>query len=242
MEKTRVSISMLTGQKIKHYRKEKKMTIEDLSAAINKSISTVSKYESGVIALDIETLLDIAIALDVDICRLVDYPTKPPVTTLPGNPFGTTTLYLYQYDGRIKKIVRSLIHLISDELNDKINAIFYLNVPSFDEYNKCQYYYKGTVYSYDTVIHFTLSNPYNPSGRVAITTVNPYWLNHLDSKTIPFWGVLLGLSFNPFGPFASKVLLSKTPKPEDEELKIQLQFSKEDFRKIKHYNLLILNL
>ena len=241
MDNAKVSISILTGQKIKHYRKDKKMTIENLAALINKSVSTVSKYESGTISIDIETLLDIAIALDVEIGRLVDYPTKLPVTTLPGNPFGTTTLYLYQYDGRIKKIVRSLIHLVSDEPNDKICANFYLNVPCFEEYNKCQYYYKGPVYNYDTVIHFILSNPYNPSGRVAITTVNPYWLNHLGSTTIPFWGVLLGLSFNPFGPFATKILLSKSPRLEDEELKMQLQFSKEDLRKIKLYNLLVLS-
>jgi transcriptional regulator with XRE-family HTH domain len=242
MEKAKVSISTLIGEKIKHYRKEKKMTIENLAAAINKSVSTVSKYESGAISIDVETLFDIAIALDVDIGRLVDFPTKSSVTTLPGNPFGTTTLYLYQYDGRIRRIVRSLIQLYPDEQNDKICANFYLNVPSFEEYNKCQYFYKGPVYNYDTVIHFILSNPYNPSGRVAITTVNPYWLSHLDSPSLPFWGVLLGLSFNPFGPFASKVLLSKTPKPEDEYLKTQLQLTKEDLRKIKLYNLLILNL
>lgn len=234
-----ISISIRIGQKIRKYRKEKKMTIEDISVAINKSVSTVSKYESGAISIDIETLFDIAAALNVDISRLIDCPAKPLVTTFPGNPFGTTCLYLYQYDGRVKKIVRSLIHLFYDELNDKINAIFYLNVPSFDEFNNCQYYYKGLVYNYDTVIHFILSNPYNPSGRVAITTVNPYWLSHLDSMAKPFGGVLLGLSFSPFGPFATKVLLSKTPRVEDEEFKSLLQLSKEDFKKIKFYNFLI---
>lgn len=219
------------------------MTIENLSSIINKSISTVSKYESGIISIDIETLLDIAKALDVDICRLVDYPTKlPVVSVLPGNPYGTSILYLYQYDGRVKRIVRSLLQFVPDEMKDGINATLYLNIPSFEEYNQCKYIYKGPVYCYDSVIHFILSNPFNSSGRVAISTINPYWLDHLNSPTRPFWGVLIGISLHPFGPFASKVLLSKTPREENEELKAQLLLSKEDLRRIKCYNLLMVDM
>ena len=243
MDMQRDSISILIGQRIKQYRKSKKMTIENLSTAISKSTSTVSKYENGSIAIDVETLLDIAIALDVDICRLVDYPTKlPVVSVLPGNPFGTTLLYLYQYDGRVKRIVRSLLQLAPDELGDGINATFFLNIPSFEEYNQCKYVYKGPVYCYDTFIHFLLSNPFNSSGRVAISTINPYWLEHLNSPSLPFWGILIGISFHPFGPFASKVMISKTPREENEELKTELLLSKEDIRKIKCYNLLMVDI
>lgn len=241
MDKNGFDISILVGQRIKHFRKEKEMTMENLAVAISKSVSTVSKYESGTISMDIMTLLDIAIALEIDIVRLVEYPTKPPISPILGNPFGTSTLYLYHFDGRIKKIVRSMIHIVLDDVKEQICAVFYLNVPCFDEYNRCEYYYKGEVYNSDTMIHFILSNPYNPSVRVAITTVNPYKLSHLSSANIPFWGVFLGFSFKPFGPFASKVLFSKTPQQEDDELKELLLLSKEDIRSIRSYNLLAPN-
>jgi transcriptional regulator with XRE-family HTH domain len=243
MDIPRECISVLIGQRIKQFRKDRKMTIESLSSAINKSTSTVSKYENGSIAIDVETLLDISNALNVDICRLVDYPTKQHVVSvLPGNPFRTTLLYLYQYDGRVKRIVRSLLQLAPGELNDGLDATFFLNIPSFEEYNQCKYVYKGPVYCYDTFIHFLLSNPYNSSGRVAISTINPYWLDHLNTPTLPFWGILIGISFHPFGPFASKVMLSKTPREENDELKSQLLLSKEDIRKIKYYNLLMVDI
>ncbi len=193
--------------------------------------------------IDIETLLDIATALGVDVSHLVDYPTKQPaVSTLPGNPFRTSLLYLYQYDGRVKRIVRSLLQLAHDELKNEFVATFYLNIPSFEEYNQCKYVYKGPVYCYDTFIHFLLSNPFNSSGRVAISTTNPYWLEHRNAPTLPFWGILIGISFHPFGPFASKVMLSKTPREENEELKAQLLLTKEDLRKIKCYNLLMVDI
>jgi len=235
-----INISVLIGSRIKKNRKEKKMTIKELSSAINKSVSTVSKYERGAISIDVETLKDIAVALDTEISRLIDFPIKTStIKQIPGNPLGTNTLYVYQYDGRIKKLVRSLLQLCEDDTKNEIVVTFYLNIPSFKEPNQCKYVYKGNMYCYDTIIHFLLSNPYNSSGRVTITTANPYWIEHRDSATRDFWGILSGTSFNPFGPFATKVLISKNVLDENSDLKDRLLLSKEDFHKIKQYNLLI---
>ncbi|HBD64518.1 MAG TPA: XRE family transcriptional regulator, partial [Clostridiales bacterium] len=61
------------GSQIKMFRKIKKLTIDDLAKMIGKSKSTVSKYESGEIAIDIATLYDIASALNTSMVILTDY-------------------------------------------------------------------------------------------------------------------------------------------------------------------------
>lgn len=53
--------------KIKDLRLSKKMTQQQLADTINKTLSTVKKYETGQIMLNIDTLYDIAKALDVNI-------------------------------------------------------------------------------------------------------------------------------------------------------------------------------
>ena len=71
------SFSYFVGQRIKKYRKSRGYTIEQFSAMINKSKATLSKYENGTITIDIETLYDIAQALDIDLKCFIDY--QPPV-------------------------------------------------------------------------------------------------------------------------------------------------------------------
>lgn len=44
-------LSSQIGKRIKLYRKQQKMTLEDLAACINRSKATVSKYECGAIVL-----------------------------------------------------------------------------------------------------------------------------------------------------------------------------------------------
>lgn len=64
-------ISQEIGKKIRLYRKRSHWTIEELAVHIYKSKATVSKYERGEIAIDIETLYDIAEALRVSIDDLL---------------------------------------------------------------------------------------------------------------------------------------------------------------------------
>lgn len=96
------SFSYFVGQRIKKYRKSRGYTIEQFSAMINKSKATLSKYENGAITIDIETLYDIAQALEIDLKCFIDY--QPPVfhqdTSLPkNNYFNQSLAYMYYYDG-----------------------------------------------------------------------------------------------------------------------------------------------
>ena len=106
------SFSYHVGQRIKKYRKSRGYTIEQFSAMINKSKATVSKYENGTITIDVETLYDVARALDIDLKCFIDY--QPPVfhaqSVLPKNfYFNQPRAYMYYYDGRVRQLVRSLL-------------------------------------------------------------------------------------------------------------------------------------
>ena len=62
--------SIETGKKIRYFRTGKNMTLEELAAAVCKSKATLSKYEKGEIVIDIETLYEIADALEIHIDQL----------------------------------------------------------------------------------------------------------------------------------------------------------------------------
>ena len=198
--------TVLIGQQIRRIRKEKGLKIEDLAARIQKTISTVSKYEHGSIVLDIDTLFEISNALEVEPQELINMArplAKAPDTGMEASPFARDSempfrLFAYQYDGRLKRVTKSLLYITpnKDDLNP--NVIFYLDVPDFSHFNLCRYYYHGTMYSYDTIIHFSLTNPFNSFGKVSICATNPYHLQHLNKKSInTFTGSLWGSHFSP---------------------------------------------
>ncbi|MBC8059304.1 MAG: helix-turn-helix transcriptional regulator [Clostridiaceae bacterium] len=62
---------MNLSENIKKYRKEKKVTQKELAKKLNKSESTIQKYESGSVTPDIKTLTDIAEILGVTINDLI---------------------------------------------------------------------------------------------------------------------------------------------------------------------------
>ena len=104
------SISAHVGMRIKQCRKKKNMTIEELGRVINKSKATISKYENGSVAIDIETLEKISSALDVNIISLVDYDISDEnVQTDEQNIyFNQSKIYMYYFS--------LIMHLATQEL------------------------------------------------------------------------------------------------------------------------------
>ena len=111
METLQKTLYNHVGSRIRFYRKLKNMTQDQLAAAIHKSESTLSKYESGQIAIDVGSLYDIASALGTDMSQFVDYAIpKENVRRAVSNPFSRSdTLYMYYYDGRLKQMTRTLL-------------------------------------------------------------------------------------------------------------------------------------
>ena len=64
-------LGMRVGENIRIYRRANRMTLSELAERINKSKATVGKYEQGAIALDLDTLYEIAAALRVSPFQLM---------------------------------------------------------------------------------------------------------------------------------------------------------------------------
>jgi len=222
------------GKKIKLYRKINGLTLEQLAHKINKSTATLSKYESGQISCDVETLFLLSDHLGCEFAQLTDYSNKH----LQNNHhyskktiFGETDkLYMYLFDGRIKKIVKSIVTIEYNQDSSSYKSTLYMNVENFSEFHKCEHLYVGEFYPYDMVSNFVLVNQINPVEFMNIIIINP--LNY--TKSIK--GLLSGISGYPFMPAASKVLFSTDNFKNSEDIIEQLLFSKEDLRSIKKYN------
>lgn len=61
------SLSKQAGTAVREYRKIRKMSLEQLARMIQKSRSTVAKYETGEISMDLDTLYEISQALNAPV-------------------------------------------------------------------------------------------------------------------------------------------------------------------------------
>ena len=216
------------GARIRLYRKAKKLTLTALSGMIHKSKATISKYETGDIAIDVETLYDIA--LDVNIAQLMDYSPEPSKhSSQLGGFFPQERIYVYFYDGRTGKIVCNLL-----ELNRTLSpcaAIFYLDVPSFDSLADCRSLYYGTAEYFDTVTNFSFANQTNRIEHVSLCAVNPF------DRVEQVQGMLTGISRYPLLPVSIKCVLSPNMLALNKELEERLILSKRDMKLIKSLNM-----
>ena len=107
-------INARVGARIRLYRRAKKLTLIQLSAMIHKSKATLSKYETGDIAIDVETLYDIAAALDIRIEQLLDQRTFTHGEAHGESCafFQQSRIYVYFYDGRIGRCVKNMLQLV----------------------------------------------------------------------------------------------------------------------------------
>jgi transcriptional regulator with XRE-family HTH domain len=204
---------------------------------IHKSKSTLSKYENGNISIDIDTLCDIANALDVEINQLINYRRRPAVQPkFAANPFGAhSELYIYYYDGRKKSVVLSLLTLSFSDARNVFESEFYMDVPSFDDHEKCQFYYAGEMNAFDLVTYITMINQTNPMERMHLCVLNQF--HHSPLK----WGYMFGISYRPIAPFAIKFLLSATPMPPEKITAEALSFTNSELKTMKKLNMLLLD-
>ncbi|MDF2617339.1 MAG: transcriptional regulator [Sedimentibacter sp.] len=229
-------ISTEIGNKIRNFRKKRKMTIEELSKMINKSKATVSKYEKGEIVIDIETLYDISTALQVHVEQLLYCKTERTKITVPGkNPAffsGLSQFYSYIYDGRANRIIRCVFDVLSEAGESGYKVMMYMNFKDYSNYQNSENTYWGYIEHYDALTNIFMKNQDTPMEQVTVSILASF----LDSDTK--WGLFFGISSRPMMPIAVKMLFSKKILKEDESLIKQLKVSKEDIRLLKLYNML----
>jgi hypothetical protein len=212
------------------------MTIQELADQIYKSKATVSKYEKGEIVMDIVTLCNVAKTLKVNIDQLlcsedshadIQIDSKKPTFFR-----GSSQFYAYAYDGRTNKLISCVIDVLSKTEENRYKTMLYMNIDSYENYQKCENTYRGYIEHYDALTNIILRNQATPMEQFTINMLASF----MDSPTK--WGLACGISSRPLMPIAVKMLISKEPLKEDQCLIDQLTISKDDIRLMKLYNML----
>lgn len=225
-------VNQHVGSRIRLYRKAKKLTLLALSQQIHKSKATLSKYETGDITVDIATLFDIANVLGIKVQQLIDYTppsSVPAAVKQTGSFFPQKHIYVYFFDGRVGKIIKSLLEV--DQESIRGTASFYHDVPSFERFEECRNLYFGSVDYFDTVTNFSFENQSNRIEHVYLCAINPF------DRGEQVLGLLSGISRYPILPISIKCILSPVILEENDELMEKIVLSKKDMRLIKNLNM-----
>lgn len=229
-------ISIQIGKRIRTFRKKRNITLEDLASRIHKSKSTISKYETGEISVDIETMYEIADALEIHVEQLLWCPPRRTAMHSMRTPAffdGISQFFSYIYDGRNNGLIRCVFDVLSETENDQYKVMMYMNFKDFSNYQNCENTYWGYIEHYDAITNIQLTNQDMPMEKASAKIL----ASSLSANTK--WGLFCGFSSRPMMPIATKTLFSREILPENGELIRQLKISKDDVRLLKLYNMLV---
>lgn len=236
-------IGKQVGARIRTYRKMRKLTLQQLADRIHKSRASVSKYETGEVALDIETLAEIAQILEVSPGRLLDIPMETEPLLLRPRPgtggmspfFQARRLYFYFYDGRYQRLKDGVIDIReAEEEPGSYEAALSISTVS-PSGRSSQVYYTGKVVYSDMLIRFSFVNQYNTLEEDLLYIFNPLELR--DSTD----GLLCGISSADLMPCAFKCLVTLTPQEHTEDFKKRLLITKEELNQWQKLNMLMVD-
>ena len=234
-------ISLHVGDRIRMYRKARGLTLQALAEQIHKSRATVSKYETGEITLDLETLFEVASVLQISPNQLIDY--RPPMpepeptrSTGAKSPFfQAKRLYFYFYDGRYRRLKDGVIDIYESE-RDPGRFEASLSISSVTPAGRSSaVYYTGHVVYSDMLIRFSFVNQCNALEEDLLYIFNP--LEFRDSTH----GLLCGISSADLMPCAYKCLVTLTPQENTEELQSQLLLTKKELHRWQKLNMLLVD-
>lgn len=218
------------GEKIRLYRKLKGLTLEELASQIHKSKSILSKYELGDSVFDMDTLYQIAEALDIDPAQLLEPRKKAHAPT--GKRYGifeNSALYVYML---VKdKSYRLLNGYLMFGGSCGNMASFYFQVPDFEHYTDCKVLYTGQLYCYsgNAFIHFI--NQADETDHVSLSVA--VRMGNLNTCL----GLMMMSGYATNDPGAVKVLLSKAPISDESELTRCLTIDRDDIGATRRSNI-----
>lgn len=229
-----MSLSKHVGERVKRYRKQNNYTVQELADLIHKSKSTLSKYEHGLVVIDIDTLEEISRALNVSIYQLIDLPfTMPADVKKPDSPlmdlFNAPIVYMYFFDGRLRQMNRSVLEIHGSGENEYV--MMYLDVKNLSAYRDCRCLFQGYRYNYHSLVRYSLINCANSLEEVMIYILNP--MGNFNEVT----GMLSGLSSKPLMPISIKCIFSPYKLKEDDELIQKLHLNKTEAASMRRINM-----
>ena len=144
----------------------------------------------------------------------------------------TAKFYSYFYDGRINKIVKSKLNIVSKINNNTYKVLMYMNYTDSQHYQICENTYTGIIEHFDAKSNILLTNKDTPMEKATIQILASY----LDEETK--WGLWNGFSSRPMMPVSFKMFFSKRELKINKELEDHLKMSREDIKFLKLYNML----
>jgi len=223
------------GSRIRLYRKQLGYTLRDFAAVVHRSPSAISKYENGLIPVDVTTLYEIASALGVTVNQLTDYyvPSAPGRKVSEEHNFfkRQNLYYMYQYSAFDRKTWKCVLEIIPDPESDLDKIVMYYGVEDESDYAKCKFIYNGTIMYSDNHVFIFGENPYTDLDKIVLYVKVPF---ANESKTT---GIILTMAESLRNPYAAKVLFSFTPLHVDDALKRELSIGdKDSMAEIKRQN------
>ncbi len=232
------NISKHVGSRIRLYRKVRHITLDEFAALLGKSKSTLSKYETGTITIDIETLFKIASVLEISINQLIDYHephVNQHVSPMINSFFSANRLlYVYYLNAEIKTPTCCVLE-INRKLGNEYSATFYTQLKDLKRNHKYQHLYYGSVNYSSAYTTFFLSNQVNELAKIFLIATNPLYRGETT------YGILTGISSWVMKPVSYKVLLSRHAQPEDDALMQKLILTKDELKKFKNLNAFVPN-
>ena len=238
------SINKHIGSRIKNYRKMKKLTLQQLADLIHKSRATVSKYENGEITLDVETLYDISVALDISFNQLTDYhpvideDTAVEASSYDGESpfFKANKLYFYFYDGRYKRLKEAIIDIHKNSIDENGCYEASLSIRSTTSTGRSsEIFYSGNVLYSDMLIRFSFVNQCNKLEQDLLYIFNPLEMRDFTE------GLLCGISSADLMPCAFKCLVTLSPNEDYDELKNHLRLTSKELKRWQKLNMLLVD-
>lgn len=226
------------GMRIRMYRKYKGLSLEELASIINKSPSTLSKYETGKVVIDIDSLFEIAEALELSVNQLIDYKfperRQNRILKREGFFFQADLYYIYLIStARVKDIYTCVIQISRGiEKETEESLVLYLGVDDLANYTNSQFIYNGEIQYFDHGTAINLTNPYDRSDVGFIYAKSPF------STEMRTTGIMTFVSQYYRNPCSAKIVISLKPLPINETLYQELSVSdRETIRDLKNKNL-----
>lgn len=222
-----MTMNETVGNNIKKYRIAHNYTLKEMSTLIHKSCSTLSKYEKGIIPITADTIEEFAHIFHIPPSQLLATPYENAI------PVEQTDFinrqYMYSYDGKRKKIMKSILEEFSISNKESIFVELFYDIEDFKNPEKCKVIYSGESVKFGPWQNYHLQNQSHSSEEIWLCSMDTFSHNNKI-------GILAGISSVTMYPCARKILIAPEIQKESAILN-ELIFSKEDIQLFKKYNL-----
>ena len=221
------------GNRIREARESKGYSLENLANAINKSFSTVARYERGEVLPDIETLSLICEELEISESRLFNSEVRISNIENCKNTFGVKTLYLYYigYFTKLKKFDKLRMKLLLKETDGQCRV-------DFVDYKTNKIYMSGYILADGNMAVFVFENYKENSPRLEVTQIILNISNGMDRVMIG----TLHCTNGKYVPSIRKCAISKTDLDFDEKIEKQLKVPENEIQQLVDENVLHIEL